>query len=332
MKSPFTGKEMSIQRELRTMNFRKDEFEVLYHFYKCDETGEQFEDEKFAQLNYNQLANKYRERYSIPFPEQIIDIRLKYDVSASRMSEILGFGANSYRQYESGEIPNQSNARLIQVADDPHEFGKLVNLCSTLESKTKEKIINRVKALIEEQRNTKLEKQLAKYFFDTKLPNIYTGYKVPNLEKFTEMVIFFTEKMQPWKTKLNKLLFYADFSMFREYGYSISGIQYKAIPLGPVPNKFDSIFDYLVNNNEVEINYTSFSNGGIGEQFKPLSNRQFKSDIFSTEELDLLEKIAERYKNMSTKDIIEYSHKEKAWIENLNNKKFIDYQYSFELN
>ena len=77
MKSPFTDKEMSIQKEWRTMYFRKDEFKVLFHSYKCNDTGEQFEDDVFAQLNYNQLVNQYREKYSIPFPEQIISIREK---------------------------------------------------------------------------------------------------------------------------------------------------------------------------------------------------------------------------------------------------------------
>ena len=141
MKSPFTGKEMSIQKEWRTMNFRKDEFKVLFHSYKCEESGEQFEDDAFAQLNYNQLVNQYREKYSIPFTEQIIAIREKYDTSATRMSEILGFGTNSYRQYESGEVPSQSNARLIQLADNPHEFKRLVDLCNTIESKVKDKLL-----------------------------------------------------------------------------------------------------------------------------------------------------------------------------------------------
>ena len=78
MKSPITGKEMSIQKEWRTMQFRKEEFQVLFHFYKCEDTGEQFEDEKFAELNYNQLVNQYRVRYNIPFPDQIKGIKKKY--------------------------------------------------------------------------------------------------------------------------------------------------------------------------------------------------------------------------------------------------------------
>lgn len=332
MKSPFTDKEMSIQKEWRIMNFRKDEFKVLFHSFKCDETGEQFEDDAFAQLNYNQLVNQYREKYSIPFPEQIIAIREKYDTSASRMSEILGFGTNSFRQYESGEVPSQSNARLIQLADDPHEFKKLVDLCNTLESRVKDKLLHKIQIVLEEHKNSKFEKQLEKYFFEACLPDTFTGYKMPSLEKFTEMVVFFTERLQPWKTKLNKLLFYADFVMYKQTGYSMSGVQYRAIPMGPVPNNFNSIFEYLANNEEVDIYYTTFPAGGTGEQFKPNAKRVFNSELFAENELLILENIAERFINTTTNEIIEISHKEKAWQENKDEKKIIDYKYSFDLN
>jgi hypothetical protein len=58
------------------------------------------------------------------------------------------------------------------------------------------------------------------------------------------MVVFFTESMQPWKTKMNKLLFYSDFLMFKQTGFSISGIQYRAIPMVGSDN-FNSIYEYL---------------------------------------------------------------------------------------
>jgi hypothetical protein len=332
MKSPFTTKEMSIQKEWRTLSFRKDEFKILFHSYKCDETGEQFEDDVFSQLNYNQLVNQYRAKYSIPFPEQIIAIREKYNTSAARMSEILGFGTNSYRQYEGGEVPSQSNARLIQLADDPHEFKKLVDLCNSLESKVKDKLFHKIQSVLEEQKNTKFEKQLENYFFEACLPNTFTGFKKPNLEKFTEMVVFFTEKLQPWKTKLNKLLFYADFVMHKQTGYSMSGVQYRAIPMGPVPNNFNSIFEYLANRNDVDIFYTTFPDSGTGEQFKPNAKRKFNSEIFTEDELAILDNIADRFKNTSTNEIIEISHREKAWQENKDEKRLIDYKYSFDLN
>ena len=252
MKSPFTDKEMSIVKEWRTLSFRKDEFNVLFHSYKCEDTGERFEDDTFAQLNYNQLVNQYRVKYSIPFPEQISSIREKYNLSAAKISEILGFGTNGYRQYEGGEVPSQSNAKLIQLADDPHEFKKLVNYCTTLDQKSIEKTHKTIDNLLEEQKKNKFEKQLENYFFDACHPTNLTGFKSPDFKKFSEMIVYFTIKLEPWKTKLNKLLFYADFSMYKQSGFSMSGVQYRAISMGPVPVNFNSIFEYLANKEELE--------------------------------------------------------------------------------
>lgn len=332
MKSPFTNKEMTIVKEWRTMSFRKEEFKILFHAFKCEDTGEQFEDEVFSQLNYNQLTNQYREKHNIPFPEQIISIREKYNLSAAKMSEILGFGINGYRQYEAGEVPSQSNAKLIQLANDPHEFKKLADYCSTLDQKLITKIHRTVENLLEEQKKNKVEKQLENYFFGPCFPNTFTGYKVPDLQKFSQMVLFFTEKLQPWKTKLNKLLFYADFTMYQQTGFSMSGIQYRAIPMGPVPHNFNSVFEFLANKNEIDIHYTNFADGGVGEQFKAHPSKVFNKNLFNDSELQILHSVAERFRKTSTNEIIEISHQEKAWIENHQENKLIDYKYGFELN
>ena len=115
MKSPITGKEMSVFKEMRDMKYRKETYPVIFHYYQCEESGEHFEDEHFSALNFNQVVNQYRVRHHIPFPEQIFEIRQKYSLSAARMSEILGLGANTWRNYEAGEVPSRANAGLIQL-------------------------------------------------------------------------------------------------------------------------------------------------------------------------------------------------------------------------
>src|SRR5665647_2911909 len=103
MKSPYTDKEMKVAKELRDMTFRKETFQVVFHYSICEETGEKFEDEHFSALNYNQVVNQYRVRHHIPFPEQIKEIRAKYDLSAAKISDLLGMGANSWRNYEGDD-------------------------------------------------------------------------------------------------------------------------------------------------------------------------------------------------------------------------------------
>lgn len=331
MKSPFTGREMSLCKESRKLVFRKDEFDVIYHYYRCEDSGEAFTSTSLDELNMTQLYNQYRAKYRIPFPDKIKLIREKYELSAAKMSEILGFGVNSYRNYESGEVPGLPNAKLIQIADDAFEFRKLVELCDALDDKSKEKLLHRIDSLIHKQKEHRFQSELERYFTGEQYPNSITGFRTPDMNKFAEIVVFFAEKVRPWKTKLNKLLFYADFTMFRDTGFSISGMQYVAIPMGPVPNRYDGIFDYLVNKGDFTIQATVFSDGNIGEQFVPRNDRRFNASVFTTQELEIIERIAERFKDTTTKEIIEISHQEKAWIENQEEHKLIDYRYGFDL-
>src|SRR5690606_29871151 len=154
MKSPITGKEMKLTKERRSMNFRKETFKIVFHYYKCEDSGEQFTTTSLDELNMNQLYNQYRDKFNILFPDEIIKIREKYGLSAAKMSEILGFGVNTYRQYEAGEIPSTANAKLIQMIDDPMKFIDMVELCGTLDEKLKAKYTQKAQLLAEErQRN-----------------------------------------------------------------------------------------------------------------------------------------------------------------------------------
>ena len=114
---------------------------------KAVDSGEKFEDELFAILNYNQVANQYRSKYLLPKPEKITRIRKQYGLSGTKMALILGLGTNTYRQYESGEIPSQSNGRLIQLAEAPGEFKKILELSTEIDESLRSKIIKRVEGL-----------------------------------------------------------------------------------------------------------------------------------------------------------------------------------------
>ena len=329
MKSPITGKEMKLTKERRSMDFRKETFEIVFHYYKCVDSGEQFTTTVLDEVNMNQVYNQYRDKFNIPFPDEIIRIKEKYGLSAAKMSEILGFGVNSYRQYEAGEMPSLANAKLIQMLDDPNKFIDMVELCSTLDEKAKTKFIQKAQLLADEKKRNIFNLNFKEYLLGNHLADIYSGYRNPNFEKFTEMVVYFSDKLSPFKNKMNKLLFYADFLMFEQSCFSISGVRYKAIDMGPVPNNFQSIFEYLANNDEIDIYTTEFPNGYTGEQFKAKKDRKFNADLFTENELNTLEKVATVFKETSTNEL---SHFEEAWKNNEKEKKVISYEYAFELN
>lgn len=331
MKSPITGKDMKLTKERRSMEFRKESLEIVFHYFKCEDSGEQFTTTDLDEINTHQVYNQYRDKFNIPFPDEITRIREKYGLSAARMSDILGFGINSYRQYEAGEMPSVANAKLIQMAADPKKFIDMVELCSSLDEKTKAKHIQKANQLVEEKQRNLFKSSFQDYLFGSHLADIYSGYRNPDLDKLTEMVVFFAERLSPYKTKMNKLLFYADFLMFRQSCFSISGVRYRAIDMGPVPNNYQSIFEYMANNQEIDIHTTEFPDGYTGEQFKARQDRRFNPALFTETELKTLHKVAEAFKDKSTRETIDLSHQESAWKQNEAGKNVISYMHAFEM-
>jgi len=118
MRSPLTGKKMQLKKEGRTLSFRKEEFEIVHHSFYCKDSDEHFTTTELDEINLIQLYNKYRDKHHLPFVEEIKAIRAKYALSAVKMSEVLGFGINSYRNYENGEMPSLSNGKLINTRTD----------------------------------------------------------------------------------------------------------------------------------------------------------------------------------------------------------------------
>jgi hypothetical protein len=112
-----------------------------------------------------------------------------------------------------------------------------------------------------------LEEQFEESIFGQKIPNIYNGYRVPDLKKVAYVIQFFANKVRPYKTKLNKLLFYADFKHFCKTGLGITGLTYTAIQHGPVPNNYNTIFEQAAMREYFDI-YIVINGDFEGEQFK----------------------------------------------------------------
>jgi putative zinc finger/helix-turn-helix YgiT family protein len=328
MKSPITGKEMQLHKEPRTFTFRKESFEIIYHSFLCTDTGEMFENEELSNLNLSQVQNKYREVHNLPFTNEIKEIRRRYGVSAIKMSEILGFGANTYRNYEEGEVPNDANGRLIQLASDPVEFRKLIKL-SDLDKSDKERIIKKADVLHNTYIFNICNQSLGR--LNDEKPGILNGYRRFDAEKSLALITWLSSAIKPWKTQLNKLLFYIDFTHFKHYGNSVTGMQYKAIPYGPVPDFYETIYELADDLGYIYKVYKDLDNGHEGEIFHAQKDWSTLSEIFASEEKETIERVLVDYGELSVNEIVSLSHKEPAWNENVSNNSKISYHYSFFL-
>lgn len=323
MKSPFTGGEVIRQVNNEELEFRGEKFTISYNNYLCVDSGKEFTNREIDELNMHLLHSAYRRKHNIPFPEEINEIREKYGVNQTKMAEILGFGPNTYRNYESGDVPQLANAKLISVASMPSLFIDLVNDCDSLTEKQKEKYIKNAKAAYSN------DEKLFSWLFRHQEPNEFTGYKTPAIEKFNAMIAFMALNSNFFKVKLCKLLFYSDFYHFRQYGKSISGTSYQAIPMGPVPHRYGSLFEFGAEKGAFSIELVKFPERE-GERFISQSDSDVLN-VLTAKEKNTLSLVKESMGPMKTDDLIKISHEEAAWLENKDEKNLIDYNYAFKL-
>ena len=316
--SPFRNCEAHLKRMPDTMEFRGKTYNFLNHFYVCDESGEEFTDEATGEINFAQVYNQYREENNIPFVNEIIRLRKDCQLSKIDMSRVLGFGENQYYHYELGEVPSPSNGRLLRTFIDNRD----ALLSAIKESSIKEN--NKVKALqsLEELYKIQLaEKTISDLLFPVK-QSINNGYALMSVNKVRQMILFFLGKMDMgYKTALNKLMFYADFLMYKEYCVGMSGLTYSALPYGNVPNNFKILYGIFDEIDEVD---------GENPYFKSL--KVCDMSVFNENEIKVLERVAKKMAKQMSSSLSEINHKEDAWLKYKHDTKlFVPYSEAFSL-
>lgn len=325
--SPLTGKPMRVVYEPDTMTFRGEKFDCIYTSYRDDESGESFTTTESDSAWWNQVTNQYRAKYGLPYTDEIIDVRKRYGVSAAKMSQILGIGVNQYRLYEQGEVPSVSNGRMIRSVMNPKVMLEMVESSKNEMSKSEyERIVSKVKAVIAESEAYKLAQYETKRLFSVPR-GAENGYAQISIDRLKNILLFFISKGNGvFFTKMNKLLFYADFMAYRVTGKSVSGLAYKAIAHGPVPVRWDRIYSFF---DEIDQEIVQFSDGREGT--KLVSKLSPDMAEFSDDELKILEYVSQRFKNETPTQISETSHEEEAWKKYKDSDKLISFEMAFTL-
>ena len=132
MKSPLTGGRVKEVCTTEVKEFRKEKYSVHVRYYICEDTGEQFTTTEQDTLLFNTLYAQYRLRHGIPFPDEIKDIRNRYGLNYSQISRILGFGTNQYAKYEAGEMPSESNGKMIAAIKEKDVLLNLLKSCKDM--------------------------------------------------------------------------------------------------------------------------------------------------------------------------------------------------------
>jgi Protein of unknown function (DUF4065) len=137
-----------------------------------------------------------------------------------------------------------------------------------------------------------------------------------NTQKFKELVLYVSEKCAAdpnfGATKLNKILFLADFWFYGQYGKPITGVEYMRLPKGPAPRPLFPIRQEMIDDGELAIQVTALT-PRISRQ-RPVNLRSADLSVFTAEEIALVDQVITACGEANATRISDYTHDWHGWI------------------
>lgn len=323
---PICEKETELEVINRNENIvvRGEEISVPVEYFKCSECGSEFNDPKSVHDPLELAYRIYRNHHSMMQPESIRQFREQYGVTQLELSNLLGLGGATLSRYENGALQDEAHDTMLRLVMEPQNFLELIEEKPIVFSERKrERILQLLKEITGEYEKSLLaiyEARFGSYPID-----INSGYQSLNISKLFNEIIFFCKGDRVPKTKLNKLLFYADFKHFKEYTISITGVQYAHLPYGPAPDHYQLYLATLLDEeNAVSVEEQPF-NGYSGEYLSSIKEPDLS--VFSTTEIKVLALVKEYFNPLNASEISELSHKERGY-QVTKDGQLISYEYA----
>lgn len=153
-----------------------------------------------------------------------------------------------------------------------------------------------------------------------------------NIKKYENVILYICQRLGGQvfgKKKLFKLLYYVDFDNFeyKETMHSITGDEYKAWKMGPVPQNFSEVLKRMQEEGKIEHAEVNMADGLCPtEVFR--AKAQCDESVFSEDEKFILNRVIEKYGNLNGKQLEILTHAEAPYVATEPNGK-IDYELAF---
>lgn len=132
--------------------------------------------------------------------------------------------------------------------------------------------------------------------------------------KFTELVMYVASRLRcdhsGAATKLNKVLFFADFAHVRRTGAPITGAEYQKLEHGPAARRLRPVRDRLIEKGDAELVDEEF----LGyRQHRLVPHRGADLTVFSDDELGTIDRVLADLDGLSARQVSDLSHEEAGW-------------------
>ena len=330
---PYCKKEVEYKIEKRDVKeFRGIEINSYENVAVCKECHQDLYVNEIEEKNNERIYEIYREKANIIKPQDIVQLREKYDISQRELTAILGFGKMTINRYERGGVPTKSQSDYIKLLiENDNKFVEKVKESyknGNINEKTYGKIVS--EGLNINISKEEVQDNIRKYlkFVLSRKPDIYNGYKDLDIEKIENIISYIASKVKNLTiTSLNKYLWYIDMLAFNQRSIAITGLTYQNQKFGPtiVDKKYDeiSLLDDKYTREDIETEN--------GNTTKIISNGNYNLDKITDSEKKIIDTIIKVLKNKSVTDISEMSHREDGWKKTKRFEK-ISFEYAMNLN
>ena len=285
------------------------ELEVTEMWPVCPICGNKIAVGTYAQANDEAIYSAYRKYWKVPTGDEIRAFRESLGLSQQAFASLLGVGVATVQRYEKGSLPTEAHVALIKRIFDPVSQRELLDDASIANVDERK----RVALSIDNASSPSVEAEsLSQRVFRMmeRVPSELTGGIGFSRERFAQLLAYLAANATNlFRTKLNKVLFYIDFSMYRDHGAGITGLRYAHADYGPVPDKYEMLLSAALATGPFW--YEENENGG---QILKTSVEAPSLEGCSADEIAQIDNVVAYANSFETaKAMANASHEEDAW-------------------
>ena len=320
--------EGSHEKRVEKYTVRGEQIAIELPLWVCSICGESSVEETFGDP-VMRAFDEYRARHGLLTATEIRRIRQRWYLSQAAFAALLGMSQATINRYELGALQSKKEDELIRACDNPQHMHDLLKRGKNRISARQIKgAIHAVEMALGDKDG---RQQLSACTGLEEDCNIYTGFRRFDADRYAAVVVWFCDCVQALtQTKLYKLLFYADFLAFRTSALSLTGAAYRAMPYGPVPDRFNVLRSELEFNEYVCVREVTYQNGNTGEEFTRGDNASTLAAVLTDADIAILRRVRDEVGGLTPTQISDRSHEEPAWRDTPRNQP-ISYEKARQL-
>lgn len=315
---PLCGKEhipQLVERDGVTL-IKGDKVTYKEQVIVCDASEEESETYVTSALsNKNLLAARdaYREQHHLLTSSEIASLRKSYRLTQSELAGVLGWGEVTITRYETKAIQDEAHDGLLRIIrDNPMELLRFVERNRRVLTEEKLEFVRNVIENKMAEGGTAFLRRWAvqSAYLAFRKPDASNGKRVFDEATFAAAVSYLAGKVQHlYKTRLMKMLWYADSLAYRDQGRSITGLVYRHMPMGALPVAHNELLELDC----VRVREEERDDGSVQYLVEPCDGVDL--GVLNKCEREVLDHVVERFKYCNAKAIVDTMHKERAYVE-----------------